>query len=80
MYLTIEEAAEYLSLPVATIEKLIRSKQIRTVFDGTDYLIYKDQFETHFEQLKKYQKTVEEWLQEPIPEDLDVKDEDQGYE
>ena len=41
-----------------------------------NYLIYKDQFKTHFEQLEKYKQLVNEIANEPIPEDMDVKDED----
>ncbi|HLU23474.1 excisionase family DNA-binding protein [Lederbergia graminis] len=76
MYLTIEETAEYLELPVATVKSLVLQKKIRAIFDGENYLIYKEQFNTHFEQLEKYKKQVEEYLSEPIPEDWDAKDED----
>lgn len=40
------------------------------------YLIYKEQFNTHMEQVDKYKKLVEEILSEPVPEDIDIKDED----
>ncbi|WP_108670381.1 excisionase family DNA-binding protein [Peribacillus acanthi] len=76
MYLTIEETAEYLSLPEETIMSLIRNKKIRALFDGEQYMIYQDQFNNHFEKLEKYKKVVEEYYNEPIPEDFDVKDED----
>jgi excisionase family DNA binding protein len=76
MYLTIKETAEYLSISEATIEKLIQEKRIRTLFDGEQYLIYKEQFNTHLKQMEKYKLLVEEVLNEPIPEDIDIKDED----
>ncbi|MBI0578794.1 excisionase family DNA-binding protein [Neobacillus cucumis] len=76
MYLTIKETAEYLSVPVSTVEKLVQKRKIRALYDGTEYLIYKDQFNTHLRQMEKYKQLVEEILNEPIPEDLDVKDED----
>ena len=76
MYLTVKEAAEYLSLPETTIESLILQKKIRPIHDGEQYLIYKEQFKTHFKQLEKYKELIEEIMNEPIPEDLDVKDED----
>lgn len=76
LYLTIKETAEYLSISEAQIEKLIQQKQIRALFDGEQYLIYKEQFNTHLEQIEKYKKLYEEWQNEPIPEDIDVKDED----
>jgi excisionase family DNA binding protein len=76
MYLTVKEAADYLSIGEATVEKLIQQKRIRTIFDGDQYLIYKEQFNTHLKQMEKYKLLVEEVLSEPIPEDIDVKDED----
>ncbi|MBM4765236.1 excisionase family DNA-binding protein [Bacillus sp. B15-48] len=76
MYLTIKETAEYLSLSEEKIERLIRQKQIRAIFDGEEYLIFKEQFNTHFRQLEKYKKIIEEIQNEPIPEDIDIKDED----
>ena len=76
MYLTIQETADYLSLPKEYIESLIMQKKIRTVHDGEQLLIYKDQFKTHLEQLERYKILAEEWANEPIPEDLDIKDED----
>lgn len=76
MYLTIEETAELLSVSVAYVENLILQGKIRTLYDGENYLIYRDQFKTHFEQLEKYKQLVNELANEPIPEDMDVKDED----
>jgi excisionase family DNA binding protein len=76
MYLTVKEAAEYLSIGETAVEKLIQQKRIRTLFDGEQYLIYKEQFNTHLKQMEKYKLLVEEVLSEPIPEDIDVKDED----
>ncbi len=76
MYLTIKETAEYLSLPESYIETLIREKRVRTIFDGEQYLLYKEQFNTHFEQLEKMKRRLEEEANEPLPEDPDVKDED----
>lgn len=77
MYLTIEETADFLSVTVPYVESLILQGKIRVLRDQDgEVLIYKDQFKTHFEQLEKYKKLVEELANEPIPEDLDVKDED----
>lgn len=76
MYLTVKEAAEYLSLPETTISSLILSNRIRAVHDGEQYLINKEQFTLHFKQLEKYKGLVEEYLNEAIPDDIDVKDED----
>ncbi len=76
VYLTIKETAEYLSLPESYIEKLIQQKKIRVVHDGEQFLINREQFNSHLEQMEKMKKLIEEYLNEPIPEDLDVKDED----
>ncbi|WP_019155317.1 excisionase family DNA-binding protein [Robertmurraya massiliosenegalensis] len=76
MYLTVKEAAEYLSLTESAVTELILAKRIRAVHDGEQYLVNRDQFQTHLKQLEKYKELVEEILNEPIPEDIDVKDED----
>lgn len=76
MYLTIKETAEYLSVPETTVKSLIQQKKIRALFDGEEYLIYKEQFNTHIKQMEKYKQLIEEILNEPIPESIDVKDED----
>ncbi len=76
MYLTIQETAEYLSLTEEQIKSLIFEKKIRALYDGQQYLINNEQFNTHLEQIEKYKKLVEEYMKEPIPEDIDVKDED----
>ncbi|PEA07727.1 hypothetical protein CN425_19590 [Bacillus cereus] len=76
LYITVEEAAEYLNLPKSYVEELIQQKKVRALFDGEQYLLNKEQFNTHLEQMEKYKQLVEEILNEPIPEDMDVKDED----
>ncbi|WIL36043.1 excisionase family DNA-binding protein [Bacillus stercoris] len=76
MYLTIEETAEYTNLSEDYIKSLVLEGKIRAVHDGEQFLIYKEQFKTHLEQLKNYKALVQEILNEPIPEDIDVKDED----
>ncbi|WP_010677840.1 excisionase family DNA-binding protein [Bacillus timonensis] len=76
MYLTVKETAEYLSISEELVKKLIQEKKVRALFDGEQYLLNKDQFNATMEQLEKYKKLYEEWLNEPIPEDIDVKDED----
>lgn len=76
MYLTIKETAEYLSYPESYVESLIQRKKIRAIYDGEQYLIYKEQFSAHIKQVEKYRELVEEILNEPIPEDRDIKDED----
>jgi excisionase family DNA binding protein len=77
VYLTVEETADYLSVSVSYVKNLILQGKIRVLHDGEgEVLVYKDQFKTHFEQLEKYKALVKELLNEPIPEDIDIKDED----
>ncbi|MCY8319106.1 excisionase family DNA-binding protein [Bacillus vallismortis] len=76
MYLTIKETADYANLSEDYIKSLMLEGKIRAVHDGEQYLIYKGQFRTHLEQLENYKALVQEILNEPIPEDIDVKDED----
>lgn len=76
MYLTTKETADYLEVPEDYLIDLIRQKKIRAVYDGEQYLINRQQFQTHIEQMEKYREMVQEYLNEPIPEDPDVKDED----
>ncbi|MEH7612698.1 excisionase family DNA-binding protein [Gottfriedia acidiceleris] len=76
MYLTIKETAEYLDLDESYVHQLIQERKIRAVHDGEQYLIYKEQFNNHLEQMEKAKKMIADYYNEPIPEDLDVKDED----
>lgn len=76
MYLTIKETADLLSMTESYVESLILQKRIRAIYDGQEYLINKGQFNTHFEQLEKYKTLIDELNNEPIPEDIDIKDED----
>ncbi|WP_348710409.1 excisionase family DNA-binding protein [Bacillus subtilis] len=76
MYLTIEETAEYTNLSEDYIKSSVLEGKIRAVHDGEQFLIYKEQFKTYLEQLENYKALVQEILNEPIPEDIDVKDED----
>lgn len=76
MYLTVKETAEYLSLSENIVVKLIQQKRIKALYDGENYLVNQSQFDTHLKQMEKYKELLEEYLNEPIPEDHDIKDED----
>jgi excisionase family DNA binding protein len=76
MYLTVQETAEYLSMDEKKVSAFVLQGRIRAIHDGEQYLINKEQFTTHFEQVEKYRLMIDEYLSEPIPEDIDVKDED----
>jgi excisionase family DNA binding protein len=76
MYLTVSETAKYLNLPESYIRDCITKGKIRSISDGEQHLINRDQFQHYFEQLEKLKELLQKQLNEPIPEDYDVKDED----
>ncbi|WP_082235158.1 excisionase family DNA-binding protein [Halobacillus massiliensis] len=76
MYLTINETAEYLDVPVTYVERLIQTGKIRAVHDGEQELINKQQFDTYFQQIEKYREMINDYLSEPLPKDRDIRDED----
>lgn len=76
MYLTISEAAEQLSMPIEQVQKYVLEGRIRAVHDGEQFLINQDQFGLYFEQLETLKKQIEEYRNEPLPPDRDIKDED----
>lgn len=76
LYLTIEETAEYLELPVSEIHRLIREKQVRFVRVEDEILLYKEQFNLFINERQKQKFALEEYLNIPVPEDIDIKDED----
>lgn len=76
MYLTIEQTADYLNLSVNEIIRLIRERQIRTLIVDDEVLIYREQFNLFLREIEKKKYERDEYLQTPIPEDPDVKDED----
>ncbi|OCA87550.1 hypothetical protein A8F94_06735 [Bacillus sp. FJAT-27225] len=76
MYLTIKETAEYLAMTEAQIKSLVSQKKIRAIFDGEQYLINREQFSNHWDHVEQAKRMIEEWRNEPIPEDPDIKDED----
>lgn len=76
MYLTIEKTAEYLKVPVSEVYRLIREKQVRTVQVDDELLLNKEQFNLFMKEMEKQKEALEEYLNTPIPEDIDIKDED----
>lgn len=75
MYLNISETADYLSIKESKIHSLIVQGHIRAVHDGKQYMINKDQFTSHIDQVEKYKKMIHDYLNENLPEDIDVKEE-----
>ncbi|HEX5563495.1 MAG TPA: excisionase family DNA-binding protein [Sporosarcina sp.] len=76
MYMTIEETAEYLGMPIEQVRKYVWEGRIRSVHDGEQFLINQDQFSNYFNQLERLKKQIEDYLNEPLPPDRDIKDED----
>ena len=76
MYMTIPETAAFLSMPEEQVTRYVLEGRIRAVHDGEQYLVNTSQFETHFQQLELAKQALEEWQMTPIPDDVDIKDED----
>lgn len=76
MYKSIEETAIDLGMPEDQVMRLIYEGRIRSVYDGQQILINSGQFSTYFKQLERIKEEIEIWRATPIPEDIDVKDED----
>ena len=76
MYMTIEETAEYLGMPVEQVRNYVWEGRIRSVHDGEQFLINQNQFSDYFNQLETLKKQIEEYLNEPLPPDRYIKDED----
>ncbi|MBB5150407.1 MULTISPECIES: hypothetical protein [Ureibacillus] len=76
MYKTVSETAKDISMPEEMVLRYIYEGRIKAVHDGEQFLINSAQFETYHEQLKQIKEEIELWRNTPIPEDIDVKDED----
>ncbi len=76
MYMTVPETAAFLSMPEEQVTRYVLEGRIRAVHDGEQYLVNTSQFDTHFQQLELAKQALEEWQMTPIPEDVDVQDED----
>lgn len=76
MYKTLAETAQDLGMPEEQILRYIYEGRIRSAYDGEQLLINSGQFSTYFEQLERIKEEIDVWRSTPIPEDIDVKDED----
>ena len=76
MYQTIEGIAEYLEVDIAYVLYLIREKQISTITVDDEVVINRSQFDFFIKQRQKMIEEYQKYLDEPIPEDIDIKDED----
>lgn len=75
-YKTISETAKDISMPEELVLRYIYEGKIKAVHDGEQYLVNSAQFDTYHEQLRRLKEELEIWRNTPIPEDIDVKDED----
>lgn len=76
MYLTVEQTAEYLEVPVSEIYRLIRENQVRFLVIDGEVMLYQEQFNLFLKERERQLVIYEEYLNTPIPEDKDIKDED----
>ncbi|MBM6613364.1 hypothetical protein JTF06_00485 [Desemzia sp. RIT804] len=76
MYLSIIETAEYLDLPVSEIQRLIRERQVRVIRVDNEVFLNNEQFSLFLKEREKRKVEIEEYLNTPLPEDPDIKDED----
>lgn len=76
MYLTVEQTAEYLDVAVSEIYRLIRENQVRYLDVDGEVMLYQEQFNLFLKERERQLAAYEEYLNTPIPEDKDIKDED----
>ncbi|MGR6898552.1 helix-turn-helix domain-containing protein [Rummeliibacillus sp. TYF-LIM-RU47] len=76
MYKSVADTAQDLSMPEHQVMRYVLEGRIRAVHDGQQFLVNSDQFERYFEQLDRIKEEIEIWKNTPIPEDIDIKDED----
>lgn len=76
MFKSIAETARDINMPESQVMRYVLEGKIHSVHDGDDFLINSQQFDTYFEQLENIKEEIEIWKNTPIPEDIDIKDED----
>jgi len=76
MYKTVADTAKDISMQEHQVMRYVLEGRIRAVHDGKQFLISSDQFDRYHEQLERIKEEIEIWKNTPIPEDIDVKDED----
>mgnify|MGYP007106053123 FL=1 len=76
MYKSVEQIAREIAMPEYQKLQYIYTGRIKAIHDGEDYLINSAQFDTYHQQLELIKEEIEIWRNTPIPEDIDVKDED----
>ena len=76
MYKSVEETAHDLGMPQHQVLQYIYAGRIKAIHDGDNFLINSAQFDTYHEQLERIKEEIEIWKNTPIPEDVNIKDED----
>lgn len=76
MYITIQETAEFLGMPISQVTKYVAEGRIRAVYDGEQFMINKEQFNSYHDQLEIAKEEIEEWRKNLLLPDRDIKDED----
>lgn len=76
MYLSIESTAEHVGISIDYLMYCIRQGDIRVHEVDGETMINTDQFDFFIKQREKHLREYQEYLLEPIPEDVDIKDED----
>lgn len=76
MYKTVEQTAADIGMPEQQVLQYIYAGRIKAVHDGEHFLINSAQFDMYHQQLERIKEEIEIWKNTPIPEDVDIKDED----
>ena len=76
MYLSFDGIEDYFEVDIAYVLYLIREKQISTITVDDEVLINQSQFDFFIKQRQKMIEEYQKYLDEQIPEDIDIKDED----
>ncbi len=76
MYLSIEDTAAYLEVNPRLVKRYMREHQITWLVVDDEILINTNQFDFFLKQRQKAIEEYQRYLDEPIPEDIDIKDED----
>lgn len=76
MYKSVAQTAQDLNMPEEQVMRYIYDGRIKAVHDGEQFLVNSGQFVTFHEQIERIKEEIEIWRNTPIPDDIDVKDED----
>ena len=72
----VQQTAENLEIDLGYLMHLIQTKQVKTVEVDGELLLNSAQFDFFLKQRERLLEEYQKYLDEPIPEDIDIKDED----